>query len=37
MKRLWIGFIVVVAVSFGVLGWAGVRIYQKAPPIPSAW
>ena len=35
MKRLWIGFIVVVAVSFGVLGWAGVRVYQQAPPVPD--
>src|SRR5690349_21671081 len=23
------------AVSFGVLGWVGVRIYQAAPPIPQ--
>ena len=35
MKRLWIGFIAVVAVSFAVLGWAGVRIYQQMPPVPE--
>ena len=35
MRRYWTGFIVVVAVSFAVLGWVGTRIYQQAPPIPS--
>jgi nitric oxide reductase subunit B len=35
MKRLWIGFIVVIVASFAVLGWAGVRVYQQAPPIPD--
>lgn len=35
MKRLWIAFILVVALSFGVLGWSGVKIYQEKPPIPE--
>jgi nitric oxide reductase subunit B len=35
MKRLWIGFAVVVTLSFGVLGWIGTRIYQEKPPIPT--
>lgn len=36
MKRLWIAFILVVAISFGVLGWAGLKIYQEKPPLPSS-
>ncbi len=35
MKRLWLGFAAVVALSFGVLGWIGTRIYQEAPPLPE--
>lgn len=35
MKRLWIGFTLVMLVSFLVLGWIGTRIYQEKPPIPS--
>ncbi|MBD3257818.1 nitric-oxide reductase large subunit [candidate division GN15 bacterium] len=35
MRRLWIAFILVVALSFAVLGWAGIRIYQEKPPIPT--
>ena len=35
MKRLWIGFSLVMLVSFMVLGWIGTRIYQEKPPIPS--
>jgi len=35
MRRLWIGFALVLLVSFGVLGWVGSRIYQLAPPIPD--
>jgi nitric oxide reductase subunit B len=34
MRRLWWAFAAVVIVSFVVLGWIGVRIYQEAPPIP---
>lgn len=36
MKKLWIAFILVVAISFAVLGWAGFKIYQEKPPIPSS-
>lgn len=35
MKRLWLAFAAVVAISFAVLGWTGVRIYQMAPPVPD--
>jgi nitric oxide reductase subunit B len=35
MKRLWLGFIFVIVASFSVLGWAGVRVYQQAPPLPD--
>ena len=35
MKKLWIGFAVVLILSFSVLGWVGTRIYQKMPPIPG--
>jgi len=35
MKRLWIGFVAVIVASFAVLGWAGVRVYQQAPPVPD--
>jgi nitric oxide reductase subunit B len=33
--RLWLAFALVVLVSFAVLGWVGVRIYQAAPPVPE--
>ncbi len=36
MRKLWILFATVVAVGFAVLGWAGWRIYQEKPPLPSA-
>ena len=35
MRRLWIGLIVVLGLSFAVLGLVGSRIYQCAPPIPD--
>jgi len=35
MKRLWIAFVAVLVVSFAVLGWAGLKIYQEKPPIPE--
>jgi nitric oxide reductase subunit B len=35
MRRLWVGFSAVVVLSFAVLGWTGLRIYQQAPPIPE--
>jgi nitric oxide reductase subunit B len=33
MRRLWILFLLVMVLSFAVLGWIGTRIYQEAPPI----
>lgn len=33
--RLWIGFFLVVASSFAVLGYYGTEIYRLAPPIPD--
>jgi nitric oxide reductase subunit B len=35
MRRLWLGLVIVLAVSFGILGWVGSRIYQQAPPVPD--
>ncbi|MEK6643360.1 MAG: nitric-oxide reductase large subunit [Planctomycetota bacterium] len=35
MKRLWILFVLVLVVSFLVLGWIGTRIYQESPPIAA--
>lgn len=35
MKRLWIAFVLVVTLSFLVLGWIGTRIYQEMPPLPD--
>jgi nitric oxide reductase subunit B len=35
MKKIWFGFWAVIILSFAVLGWIGVRIYQEAPPIPA--
>ncbi len=34
-NRLWLAFGLVVVLSFVVLGWVGVRIYQEAPPVPE--
>ncbi len=34
-RSLWIGFIIVMVVSFGVLGYFGREIYREAPPIPE--
>jgi len=35
MKRLWLVFGGVIAISFAVLIWVGTKIYHDAPPIPS--
>ena len=35
MKKYWLGFITVIILSFSVLSWVGVQIYQQAPPIPT--
>lgn len=34
-KTLWIGFTLVMVISFGILGFFGREIYRKAPPIPE--
>jgi nitric oxide reductase subunit B len=34
-KRLWIGFLAVMTLSFAVLGYYGKEIYRQAPPIPK--
>jgi nitric oxide reductase subunit B len=36
MRRLWIAFWGVIVVSFSVLGWTGLQIYQQQPPIPRS-
>jgi len=35
IRRLWAAFAAVVVLSFAVLGWTGIRIYQQAPPVPD--
>jgi len=35
MRRLWLAFWAVIVVSFLILGWSGMRIYQERPPIPT--
>lgn len=35
MKKIWIGFITIVVLSFTALIWVGVKIYQEKPPIPK--
>lgn len=35
MKKVWIGFISVVTLSFITLIWVGTEIYQTQPPIPD--
>jgi len=35
VQRLWVGFGLVLVLSFAVLGWTGIRIYQSAPPVPD--
>jgi len=34
-RRLWLAFGAVIAASFLTLGYAGIRIYQQAPPVPD--
>ena len=34
-RRLWLAFAGVIAASFLILGYAGLRIYQQAPPVPD--
>jgi nitric oxide reductase subunit B len=35
MRRLWVAFVMVSVMGFGILGWVGSRIYQETPPIPE--
>lgn len=35
MRKYWIAFSVVIILSFSVLSWVGVKIYQEKPPIPE--
>lgn len=35
MKKYWIGFSLVIVISFAVLSWVGVKIYQEKPPVPE--
>lgn len=34
-RRLWIGFIAVITISFAVLLYYGREIYREAPPVPE--
>lgn len=34
-RKLWISFLLVVVISFAVLGYYGREIYREAPPIPN--
>lgn len=34
-KKLWIGFALVMSISFAILGYYGYEIYQESPPIPD--
>lgn len=34
-KKLWTAFILVITLSFAVLGYYGFKIYQEAPPLPE--
>ena len=34
-RKLWLAFIAVMVGSFAVLGYYGVEIYRKAPPVPE--
>ncbi len=34
-KKLWLGFIAVMTISFAVLIYYGIEIYRQAPPIPE--
>ncbi len=35
MRNYWYWFIGVIVISFAVLGWVGIKIYQEAPPKPQ--
>src|SRR4051794_40151556 len=33
--KLWLGLALVLLCSFTILGWFGVEVYRKAPPVPA--
>jgi nitric oxide reductase subunit B len=33
--RHWTALLLVIVVSFAILGWSGVQVYQQAPPVPE--
>jgi nitric oxide reductase subunit B len=35
VRKLWLGFILVMAISFAVLLYFGMEIYRQAPPVPE--
>lgn len=35
-RKLWIGFALVMLISFSVLGYYGYQIYQESPPVPKS-
>ncbi|MDU8924132.1 nitric-oxide reductase large subunit [Pasteurellaceae bacterium LIM206] len=36
-KKLWFSLVIVLAVTFGILGYQGHEVYRQAPPIPEAY
>ncbi len=34
-RKLWIALLLVLAISFAVLGGVGVKVIRSAPPIPA--
>ena len=34
-KKLWIGFIAVIVLSFSTIGYFGLEIFREAPPVPA--
>ncbi|MFN7116066.1 MAG: nitric-oxide reductase large subunit [Saprospiraceae bacterium] len=34
-QKLWVAFVLVIVISFAILGYFGYEIYQQAPPIPD--
>lgn len=36
-KKLWLSLIVVLTITFSILGYLGVEVYRQAPPFPEAY
>ncbi|AAU36900.1 NorB protein [[Mannheimia] succiniciproducens MBEL55E] len=36
-KKLWAALVVVLTVTFTILGYIGVEVYRQAPPVPQAY